>query len=117
MGKMSAFNNLTPAQAERLALLAEELGEAVQIVGKCLRHGFNSFNPDDPRRARNWELLQRELDDVLFAIELLCVDGDLYEPSIEVCRAEKARKVWDYLHHQRDARLAYYKRHPLEAKI
>lgn len=33
------FNNLTPGEAERLAMLAEECGEVIQAVGKILRHG------------------------------------------------------------------------------
>ena len=33
------FNNLTPGEAERLAILAEECGEVIQIIGKILRHG------------------------------------------------------------------------------
>ena len=36
---VTPFNGLTPAEAERLALLMEECGEVVQIIGKVLRHG------------------------------------------------------------------------------
>jgi len=39
------FNGLSPAEAERLALLAEECGEVVQAVCKVLRHGYESTNP------------------------------------------------------------------------
>lgn len=35
-----AFNGLSPAEVERLALLAEECGEVIQTVGKILRHGY-----------------------------------------------------------------------------
>jgi hypothetical protein len=38
--------NLNPAQAERLAILAEECGEIVQVIGKILRHGFESTHPE-----------------------------------------------------------------------
>ncbi len=41
------FNRLTPAEAERLAMLAEEAAEVIQIVGKILRHGYASYHPDD----------------------------------------------------------------------
>ena len=37
---MEHFNGLTPAEAKRLALLAEECGEVLQAIGKVLRHGF-----------------------------------------------------------------------------
>lgn len=41
------FNGLTPAEAERLAMLSEECGEVIQIIGKILRHGYDSYHPDD----------------------------------------------------------------------
>jgi hypothetical protein len=31
---MTHFNGLTPAQAERLAMLAEEAAEVIQVIGK-----------------------------------------------------------------------------------
>ena len=34
------FNELSPAEVERLAILAEEMGEAIQVIGKVLRHGY-----------------------------------------------------------------------------
>ena len=37
---MNNFNQLTPAETERLAILAEECGEVIQAVGKILRHGY-----------------------------------------------------------------------------
>lgn len=40
---MEHFNQLSPAEAERLALLSEELGEAQQAIGKILRHGQPSM--------------------------------------------------------------------------
>ena len=36
----SHFNKLTPAQAERLAILIEECGEVIQAATKILRHGY-----------------------------------------------------------------------------
>jgi hypothetical protein len=39
-----SFNQLTDAEAERLALLAEECGEVVQVIGKILRHGYESYD-------------------------------------------------------------------------
>ena len=37
---------LTLSRLERLALLLEELGEAQQVIGKILRHGYDSRHPD-----------------------------------------------------------------------
>ena len=57
------FNGLTPAEAERLAMLAEECGEVIQMVGKILRHGYDSYHPSDPTTT-NRHLLIAELRDV-----------------------------------------------------
>ncbi len=61
-----AFNGLTDAQAERLALLLEELGEAQQAIGKILRHGYESMSPFDETKTTNrWEY-------ALFSYHLEC---------------------------------------------
>jgi hypothetical protein len=36
---MKFSNELSDAEVERLAILAEEMGEAQQCIGKILRHG------------------------------------------------------------------------------
>lgn len=64
---MEHFNRLTPAEAERLALLAEECGEVIQAIGKVLRHGFESTHPDGG--PTNRESLERECGDVYHARE------------------------------------------------
>lgn len=97
------FNQLTPAQHERLAILSEELGEAQQAIGKILRHGYESHNPtisvpEDERPATNREELEKELGDVVFAINLL--GSDIYQPAIGRRVLLKAEKIKPYLHHQ-----------------
>ena len=37
---------MSAAQAERLAVLVEELGEAIQDAAKVLRHGATNSHPD-----------------------------------------------------------------------
>ncbi len=93
---------LTPAQIERLAILAEELGEAQQAIGKILRHGFFSSNPLVENGPQNYESLERELGDVEFAINLLVKAHDIREWYIHESRDEKAKKIKPYLHHQGD---------------
>lgn len=61
---MTHFNQLTPAQAEVLALLAEEAGELIQAIGKILRHGLESTHPANPGGPTNADALVRELGDV-----------------------------------------------------
>ena len=97
------FNQLTPAEAERLALLAEEMGEALQIVGKILRHGYKSSNPVSGDTATNRQLLEKELGDVRHAMIRLCDAGDLSKSSIHDRANEKAISVERWLHHQSGA--------------
>jgi hypothetical protein len=99
------FNKLTPAQAERLALLAEECGEVIQVVGKILRHGFDSTHPEGGRTNRQW--LEKELGDVEFAKSLLVENPNGGEPDlnrdlISQAFAEKGMRCFQYLHHNAD---------------
>ena len=93
-----SFNGLTFAEAERLALLLEELGEAQHAIGKILRHGYGSCHPDGG--PFNRENLEKELGDVLFAIQLMTDNGDLSYFEIEEHKREKRNRVSEYLHHQ-----------------
>lgn len=93
------FNDLTPAQAERLAYLVEELGEAIQAIGKILRHGYASYNPDDVApRSLNRTKLACELSDVLRAIDRMTERGDIDKNMIEGMRM--ADRTNRYMHHQ-----------------
>lgn len=95
------FNGLSPAEAERLALLAEECSEVVQIISKILRHGYESYNPNASVPRRNRALLIQELGDVLCAISLLDASGDVYYPDINIASASKLHRVQEYLHHNK----------------
>lgn len=50
--------------------LVEELGELLAALGKTMRWGRDSFNPEVPPSAQepNWHWIEREIDDVLGAI-------------------------------------------------
>lgn len=91
------FNGLTPAEAERLAMLAEEAAEVIQIVGKILRHGYASYHPDNPSLT-NRVLLMNELAD-FNAVQLLMENsGDVFRIGDEIDRI-LGRKL-TYTHHQ-----------------
>lgn len=92
------FNKLTPAEAERLALLLEELGEAQQAIGKILRHGYESCHPDGG--PTNRESLERELGDVYHAMIRMWSVGDLDGNAVTQHADNKARTIGRYLHHQ-----------------
>ena len=95
-----ATNKLTPAQIELLSLLSEELGEAVQAIGKILRHGYESVNPHNPYAVKNREHLEKELGDVSAAIKLLCDSGDLNIDKIKERTSWKLHSVTQWLHEQ-----------------
>ncbi len=98
-----SFNQLTAAEAERLALLLEELGEAQQAIGKILRHGYESTHPDGG--PTNRLELTRELGDVAYAIALLAYSGDIPQDEARWSCVRKAGAVGQYLHHQEAAHL------------
>lgn len=93
------FNKLTPAQSERLAMLAEECGEVIQIVGKILRHGYDNFHPDRPS-VTNRELLGRELTDLYAVASSLCRDN-VPEGSLHMQDRAWEKKLL-YAHHQEE---------------
>lgn len=99
---MQNFNKLTPAETERLALLAEEAGEIVQTVGKILRHGFNEKNPLDPNHKGNRDDLTREVADILAVISFLTLAHDFDTNVSGAYFVDKLERLDNgtYLHHQ-----------------
>jgi NTP pyrophosphatase (non-canonical NTP hydrolase) len=93
-------NELSPAEVERLALLLEELGEAQQMVGKILRHGYESINPLNPADDTNRARLENELGDVLVAIDFLLEYDDIKQWRLDDRKRVKHHKIWNWLHHQ-----------------
>ncbi|MGZ8953059.1 MAG: MazG nucleotide pyrophosphohydrolase domain-containing protein [Methylovulum sp.] len=93
-----SFNQLTPAETERLALLVEEMGETAQAIGKILRHGYESTHPDGG--PTNRESLERELGDVRYATVSLCDSADVDRKTIFERSEEKKLTVLPFLHHQ-----------------
>lgn len=74
------YNGLTPAEAERLAWLAEECGEVIQAVTKILRHGYNSYDPTKPNHKGNRADLVREIGDLQKVIHFMEVKRDIEMP-------------------------------------
>jgi len=93
------FNNLSDAEAERLAFLLEELGETQQAIGKILRHGYENYHPDFPGITNRKDLC-REIGDVCAAIQMMMVVKDIEATTVRHFKALKLEKVKEYLHHQ-----------------
>lgn len=98
--KGSALPGLSSAEMERLAILAEECGEAVQMCGKILWHGFESCSPYDDRCRPNRVLLERELGDVRGVIDLMLQRGDVRAADIAAWRSRKQASLRKWTHHQ-----------------
>ncbi len=95
------FNGLSPAEIERLAMLTEEAGEISQAVGKILRHGYESYHPNDPSMT-NRSLLENEIAD-LHAVQLMMeIKGDIEDLSPQASDAvgHAMEKKMKYTHHQ-----------------
>jgi len=92
------FNQLTPAEAERLALVMEECAEVQQVIGKILRHGYESCRPKTQKTNR--VLLEGELGDLRATVALMTQVGDINEKHIRVAHAHKMIRIKEFLHHQ-----------------
>lgn len=103
---MEHFNKLTPAEAERLAILAEECGEVIQAVTKILRHGYDSYHPDQEKdipelRYTNRQKLHDEVTDLVSVMSMLEGNKDIPVISEEQVLQRIKRKL-EYAHHQKD---------------
>jgi NTP pyrophosphatase (non-canonical NTP hydrolase) len=96
------FNKLTPAEQERLAMLAEECAEVIQVVGKILRHGYDSYHPDAPDQT-NRDLLAKELRDVNAVVRVM-QHAELGDYYIEDASGTTWERKLRYTHHQEPVR-------------
>jgi len=94
----TSFNELSPAQAERLALLIEEMGEALQALGKIQRHGFDKRHPAGG--PTNRQQLEHELGHVQTAIALMCKSQDIKKINIDASKNVKDKTIGLFLHEQ-----------------
>ena len=93
-------NGLSPSALERLAFLAEECAEAIQAVGKIVRHGYASSDPTRTGSPTNRRMLESELADIRFAISLLAQAGDVSFRNIEAAVSARLENPDRYMHHQ-----------------
>lgn len=94
------YSKLTPAEIERLAKVAEEAGEVLQVIGKILVHGWESRHPRKPEQGTNREHLEEELGNLQNAVDMMCRAEDVRKLRIMNARTEKRSTISKYLHHQ-----------------
>lgn len=97
-----SFNELSFAEAERLALLAEEMGEAIQAIGKILRHGYAAIDPTSRKQhpPTNREMLEHEIGDILAVIELMYSELDILPEKVVKATTRKREALPKWTHHQ-----------------
>lgn len=95
------FNKLTPAEAERLAWLAEEAAEVVQAAMKILRHGYEDYNPMDPEGKPYRSHLEKEIGQLTLTIALMGERGDIDIDNVESHSKEKAKGADTWLHYNK----------------
>ena len=99
-----AYNKLTDAEDERLAMLGEEGGEIAQVLGKINRHGYESVHPHDERPVpeTNRRALEREIGDLMGVLDVMIAEGDLDVMQISDARAKKVSSIrlGRWTHHQ-----------------
>ena len=91
---------MTKAELERLALLSEECGEVIAVIGKILRNGWDNADPTDSASPTNRQRLESEIGDVLFSIRLLTGSGDLSAQRINQALREARLRKQQWLRHQ-----------------
>ena len=97
---MEFSNGLSKAEAERLYLLVEECGEIQQLVGKILRHGYDSRWPRDGKTNR--DRLNDEIGDFYVVYKMMCDNNDINVTKIWNRRQEKIQSIKQWLHFQED---------------
>lgn len=93
------MHELTESELERLALLAEESAEVIQIVNKIIRHGYLSYNPCAEGYPVNLRLLEKELGHLKLAIDTMIVSGDISAVNISKALHEKRKTINQWLHY------------------
>ena len=96
---MKTINKLSESELERLALLSEELGEVQQIIGKILRHGYDTNNPLVPNSKTNRELLEMEIGDVILIVSLMTDEDDINFQTVEERIESKVPKLNKWMYH------------------
>ena len=93
--------DLNKAQLERLAILAEECAEVQQVIGKILRHGFESYSPKDPTKETNKARLASELGDIMVAMNMLIKKEEVDIPIMLAQIESKSVVINKHLHHNK----------------
>jgi len=89
---------MNEADRELLECLQEECAEVIQAVSKALRHGLDSYHPDNPAMD-NHESINREIGHVIAMCHFL-QDRSIYDVDMtDHYLQQKKQSLGQYLHH------------------
>lgn len=97
----TSFNKLSPAELERLAILAEEASEVIKVVNKIIRHGWDSTHPDPTRYSgqNNRQRLENEIGDLQCILVRMMDDKDISLGEVFRHRDAKRKSAHLWMHH------------------
>jgi hypothetical protein len=90
---------MNESDRERLTMLIEEAAEVIHIATKVLRHGWDSYHPDDPG-VTNRTLLEKEIKDFDAVKMEMFRRGDILPYLGESTLRQAWEKKLRYTHHQ-----------------
>lgn len=95
------FNELSPSEVERLAMLAEEAAEVIQVVNKILRHGYDAVNPtlDEGQQITNRLHLAIEVGQFIAVASELTDHKDINRDEVTIADNQKMNKARQWMHH------------------
>ena len=92
---MTEDNPMTPAQAERLTMLAEECAEVIHAATKILRHGYDNHHPDREGWT-NRQQLEHELQNIGAVLAGMLLADDISIDTIDCIAAWRHKLMFTY---------------------
>lgn len=91
--------DVTPPQRERISKFGEEMSEAGQVLGKINLHGWTPTSFENITYDNRGDL-EREIGDILAAIDLMAVGGDIDMKKVQEFREAKRKTITRYMQYQ-----------------
>ena len=95
---MKAYTLPSPAEQERLQILAEECAEVIQVIQKIQRFGFDDTKPG--QKLTNRERLEEELGHVMNMKSFMIQHRDIDPEAIENSEHTKGANIYRWLTRQ-----------------
>lgn len=94
-------DDLTPAEAERLACLVDAASDVLKAVAKVQRHGYASVNEDQREFISNRDQLQAKVGEMEFILQMMADLGDISGAAAFRYHTAKGHSINAALHHNK----------------